>query len=168
MAVIDNRSRQRDGSAEFRIASNGRASLQWTVGLFYEEKRNRYGQDLTVDGIDAASGIDNRLFLASTDQIFVSDIALRERQFALFGEVVVPVGDKLKVTGGGRYFDARQRSSVRFGGVFADPNTGTSSFRNKEDGFNPKLNLAYEFRSEEPASEVQSLMRISYAVSCLK
>src|SRR3546814_2397268 len=69
----------------------------------------------------------------------------RERQFALFGEVVVPVGDKLKVTGGGRYFDARQRSSVRFGGVFADPNTGTSSFRNKEDGFNPKLNLAYEF-----------------------
>src|SRR3546814_11500635 len=83
--------------------------------------------------------------VCSSDLIFVSDIALRERQFALFGEVVVPVGDKLKVTGGGRYFDARQRSSVRFGGVFADPNTGTSSFRNKEDGFNPKLNLAYEF-----------------------
>src|SRR3546814_409371 len=63
LAVIDNRSRQRDGSAEFRIASKASASLQWTVGLFYEEKRNRYGQDLTVAGIDAASGIDNRLFL---------------------------------------------------------------------------------------------------------
>src|SRR3546814_12687711 len=48
LAVIDNRSRQRDGSAEFRIASKASASLQWTVGLFYEEKRNRYGQDLTV------------------------------------------------------------------------------------------------------------------------
>src|SRR3546814_12566605 len=96
MAVIDNRSRQRDGSAEFRIASKASASLQWTVGLFYEEKRNRYGQDLTVAGIDAASGIDNRLFLASTDQIFVSDIALRERPFALFGDVVVPVGEDRK------------------------------------------------------------------------
>src|SRR3546814_9194523 len=90
--------------------------------------------------------------VCSSDLIFVSDIALRERQFALFGEVVVPVGDKLKVTGGGRYFDARQRSSVRFGGVFADPNTGTSSFRN---------------RSEEHTSELQSLMRTSYAVFCL-
>src|SRR3546814_18841493 len=86
--------------------------------------------------------------VCSSDLIFVSDIALRERQFALFGEVVVPVGDKLKVTGGGRYFDARQRSSVRFGGVFADPNTGTSSFRNKEDGFNPKMNLAYDFNRD--------------------
>src|SRR3546814_19332806 len=47
LAVIDNRSRQRDGSAEFRIASKASASLPWTVGLFYEEKRNRYGQDLT-------------------------------------------------------------------------------------------------------------------------
>src|SRR3546814_16542790 len=102
--------------------------------------------------------------VCSSDLIFVSDIALRERQFALFGEVVVPVGDKLKVTGGGRYFDARQRSSVRFGGVFADPNTGTSSFRNKEDGFNPKLNLAYEFDRDRMVY-VQEIGRESWRAS---
>src|SRR3546814_17079065 len=60
LAVIDNRSRQCDGSAEFRIASKASASLQWTVGLFYEAQRNRYGKVLTVAGIEAARGIDRK------------------------------------------------------------------------------------------------------------
>src|SRR3546814_21101820 len=68
LAVIDNRSRQRDGSAEFRIASKASASLQWTVGRFYEENRNRYGQDITVAGTHAASGLHNRRLLSTPDQ----------------------------------------------------------------------------------------------------
>ncbi|MCZ8324347.1 MAG: TonB-dependent receptor [Sphingomonadaceae bacterium] len=60
-------------------------------------------------------------------------------------EAVIPVGDHLKATVGGRYFDAKQSSSVRFGGIFADPNVGTFPFKNHENGFNPKFNLSYQF-----------------------
>jgi len=145
LGVIGNNADQRDYSGEFRLSSKSSSPVQWTVGAFYENKRNHFDQDLTVAGVDAAGGFSSPAFGANRDQLFASDINLKERQIALFGEIVVPIGDKLKATVGGRYFDAKQSSIVQFAGIFADPNTGTFPFRNKENGFNPKFNLAYEF-----------------------
>lgn len=145
LGVIRNSADQEDYSAELRFASKPSSPVQWTIGAFYEDKSNAFAQNLTVAGVDASGGFDSTAFGAAKDQLYVSAIDLKERQLAIFGEVVVPVGDHLKATVGGRYFDAKQRSSVRFGGIFADPNIGTFPFRNKESGFNPKFNLSYEF-----------------------
>lgn len=145
LGVIENNANQEDYSTELRLSSKASSRVQWTVGAFFEDKSNFFAQDLTVPGVDVAGGFNSTAFGAVRDQLYVSGIDLGERQVALFGEVVVPVGDHLKATVGGRYFDAKQRSSVRFGGIFADPNVGTFPFRNKESGFNPKFNLAYEF-----------------------
>lgn len=145
LGVINNNANQEDYSAELRLSSKPSSPVQWTVGAFYEDKSNFFAQDLTVPGVDAAGGFNSTAFGAVKDQLYVSGIALGERQIALFGELVVPIGDRLKATIGGRYFDAKQRSTVRFGGIFADPNVGIFPFQNKENGFNPKFNLAYEF-----------------------
>src|SRR3546814_15467198 len=54
LAVIDNRSRQRHGSPEFRIPPKSGAYPQWTVGLFLEEKSHRLRQDTPVAGLGHA------------------------------------------------------------------------------------------------------------------
>jgi len=145
LGVIDNDADQEDYSAEIRLSSKSSSRVQWTIGAFFEDKSNFFAQDLTVAGVDAAGGFNSTAFGANRDQLYVSAINLSEKQTALFGEIVVPIGEKLKATVGGRYFDSKQRSSVKFAGIFADPNIGTFPFRNKENGFNPKFNLAYEF-----------------------
>lgn len=148
LGVIKNNANQKDYSTELRFSSKASSPVQWTLGAFYESKNNFYAQDLTVGGVDAAGGFKSTAFGALKDQLYVSAIDLKEKQFALFGEAVAPLGDHLKATLGGRYFDAKQNSSVRFGGIFADPNVGTFPFANHESGFNPKFNLSYEFNRD--------------------
>ena len=140
----DSFSNQKDYSTEVRLASKPDSWLQWTAGIFFEDKSNFFSQDITVPGVDAISGLDSRLFGAAQDQLFFSDIQLDETQVAAFGEVVFPITEALKLTAGGRYFQAKQKAEITFLGVFAFPNIGTSDFRNKEDGFNPRVNLSYE------------------------
>lgn len=148
LGTISNEANQQDYSGEIRLSSNASSPVQWTVGAYYENKRNNFGQDLTVAGVDAAGGFNSTAFGANRDQLFASDIRLRERQIAIFGEVTVPLVEGLNATVGGRYFDARQRSTVDFAGIFADPNIGLFGFTNSENGFNPKFNLSYDFSDD--------------------
>lgn len=141
--TLDNHSNQRDYNFEVRAASKTSSWLQWTVGAFYEDRTNFYSQDFTVPGADTVAGIDSRHFWANVDQLYFSNIDVQEKQLALFGEVVFPLTDVLKVTAGGRYFRAEQQAEITFLGVFANPNLGTGRFRNDEDGFNPRVNLSY-------------------------
>src|SRR3546814_2627190 len=97
-----------------------------------------------------------------------SDLTRKSR--AVFGQVDWPITDKFTVTGGLRYTDDK----ARFAGSTIDLNPyGVSVaparfpaipvfFDNKTSDNN------LSGRSEEHTSELQSLMRISYAVICLK
>ena len=78
--MFDNRSNQRDYSLELRAASKAASRLQWTVGAFYEDRTNFYSQDYTVRGVDAVAGIDSRDFGANADQLYFSDIDVKEKQ----------------------------------------------------------------------------------------
>src|SRR3546814_4274472 len=73
--------------------------------------------------------------------------------YGIFGEVYFDLSDRLTLTGGLRYNNDKKDVTAR---------TTLISF------LNPYANDGDPFRSEEHTSELQSLMRISYAVFCLK
>lgn len=142
--ILVNNANQKDYTGEMRLSSKSSATIQWTIGGFYQSGTNFYGQDLTVKGVDKAGGFDSRSFGANVDQLYLSAIQLKEKQAALFGEAVFPISPKLKATLGGRLFDSKQESAVDFEGIFADPNEGKAKSSNHEKGFNPKVNVTYE------------------------
>ena len=147
-AIADNYSNQRNYSIEARISSKPESDLRWIVGVFYQHSQNAFGQDATVPGVDALSGLDSTDFGAAPDQLYFSAIDIREKQLAIFGEASVPVTGKLSLSVGGRQFFAWQKSSVDFEGIFAFPNIGVTRARNSENGFNPKVNLSYQIDND--------------------
>src|SRR3546814_9276762 len=86
-------------------------------------------------------------FLAPIADVYFQGGTLRTDAYAAFGELSYHVTPKMTVTLGGRYSDERKRIIDEF--VYLRGPTGP-------------------IRSEETTSELQSLMRISYAVFCLK
>lgn len=95
---------QREISQEIRLASGDQGRWSYTVGAFYQDQDNGFGQDVTYPGIDAALGTGGGNFQAAPDQVYANDISLRTRQYALFGEVTVGLTDRLSATLGGRGF----------------------------------------------------------------
>ena len=142
--IIDNIANQRDYNGELRISSKTGSPIEWTAGVYYEDRKNVYGQDMVVPGVDAVAGIDSADYGALPDQIYFSSIRIKEKQFAAFGEVVVPLLSELKFTAGGRYFHSKQNAEIDFRGIFAAPNIGVARFKNKESGFNPRFNLSWQ------------------------
>jgi iron complex outermembrane recepter protein len=139
---------QREISQEIRLASNALDGWSYTVGAFYQDQDNGFGQDLTFSGIDAALGLSGPDFGAAPDQVYVSDISLRTRQYSLFGEVSFELTERLAATVGGRAFRVEQDSDVWFAGLLAVPRVGTEHFALEEDGFNPKVNLTYRLSDD--------------------
>src|SRR6202163_1912048 len=77
-------------SEELRLSSNGKPTVDWLVGGFFQHVGRRYGQDLPTPGYDsfnAAAGFPlgpNPVGLIDTP--FYSDITYRLQQYAAFGE----------------------------------------------------------------------------------
>ena len=142
--IMVNHADQDNTSIEVRLSSPADKKLTWTVGTFYQQAKNNYGQDFTVPGVDALGGFNSEDFGANPDQLYYSSIKHDDKQFALFGEVGIPFTDALTLTLGGRYFDSKQDSTIDFRGIFAYPAIGVEKFSNSEDGFNPKVNLSYK------------------------
>src|SRR3546814_3219918 len=87
---------------------------------------------------------------------------IRNRSYAAFGQLGITITDGLRLTLGARYTIDKKRNDARiFATRLIDPATFTSV---------PPFALPIQLlvRSEEHTSELQSLMRISYAVFCLK
>lgn len=136
--------RQNEFTQELRLSSVGEGMLTYTVGGFYQNQDNGFSQSVDFPGIDAAGGFDSTAFGARRDQVFGSNIILKTRQIAVFGEATLAIVPQLQVTLGGRYFDVRQNSSTFFFGILsASPGT-RDAFRFKENGFNPKVNVTYK------------------------
>ena len=134
--------RQNEFTQELRLSS-ALGRLTYTIGGFYQHQDNGFSQSADLPGIDAAGGFDSTDFGARPDQVFGSDITLKTRQIALFGEATFKVIESLELTLGGRYFDVRQDSSTFFFGVLSASPGERNDFRFSEDGFNPKVNLTY-------------------------
>jgi iron complex outermembrane receptor protein len=112
-------------SEELRVASNGKSTVDWLAGGFFQHVGRRYGQDLPTPGYDsfnAAAGFPlgpNPVGLVDTP--FFSDISYRLQQYAAFGEATWHITDQWGLTGGLRYYHYKENRLLNFNGVFAAP-----------------------------------------------
>ena len=129
-------------SEELRLSSNGKQTVDWLVGGFFQHVGRRYGQDLPTPGYDSfntAAGLPlgpNPVGLIDTP--FFSDLSYRLNQYAGFGEATWHVTDQWGLTGGMRYYKYKESRIQSFNGVF-DGN-GPSGVRGQVDssGVSPR------------------------------
>ena len=135
-------------SEELRLASNGKSTVDWLVGGFFQHVGRRYGQDLPTPGYDsfnAAAGFPlgpNPVGLVDTP--FWSDLSYRLKQYAGFGEATWHITDQWGLTGGLRYYKYNESRIQSFNGVFAG--NGPTGVRGKvqSDGVSPRGILSYK------------------------
>jgi iron complex outermembrane receptor protein len=131
---------------ELRLAGGG-TRARWLVGGFYSSNQRKYGQNLNVDGFEAASGVPTQGLVAPRDVLFYSDLAYDLKQTAVFGEATLTVTDRLDVTGGLRYYNFDEDRDQVFDGIFANNNTGSSIVSvpgsTSADGFAPRFIASY-------------------------
>ena len=85
---------------------------------------------------------------AARDELFYSDLGYEAKQFALFGEGTLPVGERLNLTAGLRYYNFDEDRTQIFDGIFGNDNNGTSLVSNpgstKANGLAPRLMASYK------------------------
>jgi outer membrane receptor protein involved in Fe transport len=117
---------------EASVTSPAGRSFNWLAGLYV----SHYSHDRTGEMIEP----DTELVLYDTLKQDVTDEA------AAFGEITWAPTDRLKITLGGRYFNALTQSATeaRRRGVLSDQNEGEL----KDDDFSTKAVLEYAFRDD--------------------
>jgi iron complex outermembrane recepter protein len=110
-------------SEELRLSSNGKSTVDWLVGGFFQHVGRHYGQDLPTPGYDsfnAAAGFPlNQNPVGLVDTPFYSDINYHLQQYAAFGEATWHITDQWGLTGGLRYYHYKEDRVLNFNGVFA-------------------------------------------------
>ena len=137
-------------SQEVRLASNGKSTVDWLVGGFFQHVGRRYGQDLPTPGYDALTGVPGSELNAPPDTPFFSDITYHFKQYAAFGEATWHMTDQWALTGGARYYKFQEDRVLNFGGYFAD-DTGPGGIPGHvdSDGVSPRAILT--FKADEDA-----------------
>jgi iron complex outermembrane receptor protein len=134
-------------SQELRL-SGGSERFDWVVGGFYNDSTKEYGQDLTVTGFTALSGIPSAGLRAPTDHLFFSELTYDTRQLALFGEGTLDLTERFSLTAGLRYYDFRDEKEQIFDGIFGNDNNGTSLVSapgtTEADGFAPRFIASFK------------------------
>jgi iron complex outermembrane receptor protein len=132
---------------ELRL-SGSTSKLQWVVGGFFSDTKRDYGQDLLVDGFEAATGIPTRGLRAPTDVLFFSDLSYSLKQFAIFGEGTLALSDQFDLTAGLRFYNFSEDKEQIFDGIFAHDNTGTAVVsqpgETDANGVAPRFILSYK------------------------
>lgn len=109
---------------EVRLQSRGDGPLQWIAGAYYERVHRTQLQDIPTPGYDVNSfqgafipftSVD--LGTPRPDTPFYGDTAIKERQWAVFGEMTYEILPRLDLTVGARYFDHRQDFDLYFAGI---------------------------------------------------
>jgi len=148
-------------SQEVRLASNGKRTIDWLVGGFFQHTGKRYGQSLPTPGYDALNasfsyplGTDT---LAPPDMPFWSDLSYRERQYAAFGEGTWHATDQASMTAGVRYYKFDEDRVLNFHGVFSSATpAGGIPGSVSSSGVSPRVILSYK-----PIKDVQVYAQVS-------
>lgn len=142
---------------EIRLQSSGEGRLKWITGLYYEHTDRSQVQDVPTAGYDqnAFQGLLVDLGLTSSDlgtphddDPFYGDTQIKERQWAVFGEMTYTLLPKLDVTVGARYFDHKQDFDLYFAGILGidfdtfGPLTVNETL--EDNDINPRLRFSYQ------------------------
>ncbi|MEM7612875.1 MAG: TonB-dependent receptor [Pseudomonadota bacterium] len=133
---------------EIRVSSDNDGRLNWTAGVYFDERDTFYLNTFPVPGADAALGIDSpSLYGAPVDNLFWGFDDLTVKTAAIFGEVYYDI-DRWTITLGMRYFDWEQDIDFYQSGLFNGGSNSDPRPTGEEDGVNPKLNVSYDVNDE--------------------
>src|ERR1051325_511135 len=152
-APLNDATKTNVATQEVRL-SGGRDRFRWVVGGFYAGNHRHYGQDLLVAGFDAlaapilgAPAGFSRGVYAPKDHLFWSDLHYYLKQTAAFGEATVPVGERLDLTGGIRYYKFDEQRDQIFDGIFGQDANGNAQIQpgaTKAHGVAPRFIASYK------------------------
>ncbi len=134
--------------------------VHWLGGLFLMNAERDYGQNVSVPGFTAATGIPTEGALAPLDSIFFSRFEYDLDQWALFGETTMNFTKRFSLTAGLRYYNYHEDKQQEVDGAFAgNPNfpTGVLSLPGtvEADGFAPRVIGTWNI-DEDSALHVQA------------
>jgi iron complex outermembrane receptor protein len=144
---------------ELRLAGES-DRVHWLGGVFFMNAGRDYGQNVSVPGFTAATGIPTEGALAPLDSIFYSQFEYDLDQWALFGEATTQITKRFNLTAGLRYYDYHEDKQQEVDGAFAsNPNfpTGVLSLPGaiESDGFAPRVIGTWNL-DEDSAINVQA------------
>jgi len=112
-------------SQELRLSGEN-DRVQWLGGLFLMSAERDYGQNVSVPGFTAATGIPTQGAIAPLDSIYYSQFEYNLDQWALFGDATVKLTKRFSLTAGLRYYDYHEEKKGEVDGAFAsNPNFPT-------------------------------------------
>lgn len=113
------------GALDFGFGAADDATA-WVIGAFFSDNQREYGQSLRVAGFQDATDIPTEGVEADRDELYYSDLSYDLTQYAVFGEATVPVGSRLDLTAGLRWYNFTEERQQVFDGLFVQdpPPTG--------------------------------------------
>ena len=109
-------------SQELRLSGEN-DRVDWLAGIIFMNNRRDYGQDVTVPGFSAATGIPTQGASAPLDSIYFSEFEYDLDQRAVFGETTVKFNPRFSLTAGLRWYDYDEDKKQEVDGAFAgNPN----------------------------------------------
>jgi len=136
-----NRDDQEEFVQEFRLYSTGDQSLNWLLGLFYQDQDFGFGHEILAPGFDEQTGGIAEYFGAA-DKLLVGRTKRSLEQTALFGDLIWAFSEKWEGTVGGRWFHFDHASvSTVYGLMNGGPTFDETTA--DETGFTPKFGLSY-------------------------
>ena len=93
--------------------------VQWLGGVFLMKSERDYGQNVSVPGFTAATGIPTQGAIAPLDSIYFSQFEYDLDQWALFGETTMNLTKRFSLTTGLRYYDYHEDKKAEVDGAFA-------------------------------------------------
>ena len=142
---------------ELRLSGES-VRVNWVAGLFYTNIERDYGQNVTVPGFTAATGIPTQGLLAPEDSIYYSQFEYDLEQYALFGEATILFTNRFSLTGGLRFYDYSEDKKQLVDGAFGNPDNGNSVLSlpgsTEANGVVPRAIATYKF-SDDSAVNAQ-------------
>ncbi len=126
-------------SQELRAASTGDGPLQWVTGVFFSDFHSNW--QLFTDFPNPVA------FGSPIANVWTLDEPTNIRQSALFGEATYAITERLKLTGGLRWYSYRNMLDMRFSGFGSPLGTNVPTVTHvvqSNGGLNPKVSLSFD------------------------
>jgi iron complex outermembrane receptor protein len=136
---------------ELRLSAE-KQRVKWVAGLFYAHAERDYGQNVSVPGFTALTGIPTQGLLAPQDSIHFSQFEYHLDQYAVFGGATMSLTKRFDLTAGLRWYDYNEDKKELVDGAFANPDTGNSVVSlpgtTEASGVAPRLIAAYKLSDD--------------------